>query len=310
MRVAVECLQAVQAAKHESENGLACQLTLRFIPSIELGKAHARRELGGEDALAAERRDHVGNVDERMAAVPIGEQPLVRRFDAVVELLADAIANLVDERLRVEVLEQHRCRQHRCLHAREIGFDRVLDSGVLHLHRDGFALVCDGTVHLTDRRRRDRHRVPFDKQLLGRSAELALDHLGRKLRAHRRRVGLQLFEGLAHRLRHAVVDEAGHLAELHHHALHVPERGGHVFSSAQLEFGIERVPSLGRRKHPPSAIARDGAADARTESSELCATRSSTRGVHRASRCSSWTATAHGEHQCSSHGGGPEPPPP
>ena len=97
----------------------------------------------------------------------------------------------------------------------------------------------------------DRHRVPLGEQLVGRRAQLGLDHPGRQLGRHRRRVLLQLGERVAHGLGQALVEVAGHLAELHQRALHVPERLGHLLGRAQLVRGVE----LG--------VARSGDASAR-----------------------------------------------
>ena len=69
---------------------------------------------------------------------------------------------------------------------------------------------------------------------------------GDQLRRHRRGVGLQLGERLAHRLGQALVEVARHLAELHQGALHVPEDLGDLLGGPQLELGVELLAPLVR----------------------------------------------------------------
>ena len=73
---------------------------------------------------------------------------------------------LVDERLHVEALQRER-REHAVEHLGvvEVALDRLVDAGVLHLHRDHAAVGQHGPVHLADRRRRDRDRVPVEEEV-------------------------------------------------------------------------------------------------------------------------------------------------
>ena len=103
-----------------------------------------------------------------MAAVPVGEQLLVGRLESIVELLAEASADLFDERLRVEVLVQHGRRQHRHVERVEVGPDGLLDARILHLDRNREPVVRHRAMHLADRRRGDRHRIPFGEQAIRR----------------------------------------------------------------------------------------------------------------------------------------------
>ena len=104
--------------------------------------------------------DHVGNVDERMVGVPVGEQALIVGFDAVVELLDEPRAQLFDQRPGFEAREHQPERAEHDVGVDEIGADRFVDTGVLHLDRDVQARVRHRAVHLPDRRRRDRRRDP------------------------------------------------------------------------------------------------------------------------------------------------------
>ena len=69
---------------------------------------------------------------------------------------------------------------------------------------------------------------------------------GGELRAHRRDAVLQPAERPADRGREALVDVAGHLAELDHDALHRAERGGHVIGRLHGEVIAQLLPVLAR----------------------------------------------------------------
>ena len=73
---------------------------------------------------------------------------------------------------------------------------------------------------------------------------------GGQLGAHGRGVGLELGQRLADRLGQALVEVAGHLAELHQGALHVPERLGDALGGLQLEGGVELVAGARRTRTP------------------------------------------------------------
>ena len=125
----------------------------------------------------------------------------------------------------------------------EVAGDRPVDAGVLDLHRHPPPVGHHRPVHLPDRRGGDRHGVPLEEEHVGVGAEL-LDHdlLG-QARRHRRHVLLELGERGLDLGRHAVGDEADHLAELHHRALHLPELGGDVLRGADGELLLERGPA-------------------------------------------------------------------
>jgi hypothetical protein len=112
------------------------------------------------------------------------------------------------------------------------------------------------------------------------ATELGLDHAGRQLRRHRRGVLLELGQRLTHGLGQTLIEVAGHLAQLHHRPLHVPEGLSHLGGGAQLRrrvqflttFGVgegpaslvERPPAPGSRRHPGQrerAPAPSGGAD-------------------------------------------------
>ena len=112
----------------------------------------------------------------------------------------------------------------------EVGPDGVRDARVLHLDHDLAPAVQVGGVHLPDRRGRHRALAEPLEHLVDGSAELPLDDRGHRLVGHRRRIRLQraddLLVGGAVLLGDGTgVEERHELADLHGHALHVPEHG-------------------------------------------------------------------------------------
>ena len=171
--------------------------------------------------------------DERVAGEVVARTRSGWRPRAVVELVAHAGAQLVDQALGVETLEGERGDQAvQRLGVVEVGVDRVADARVLHLHGHLAAVAGDRAVHLPDARGRDGIGLPVEEDAFGRLPELVGDHLGGELRRHRRRIGLQGRQRLLGVLGQRLDDEAEQLAELHHRALHVAELAGDVLRRA------------------------------------------------------------------------------
>ncbi|MEZ4252003.1 MAG: hypothetical protein R3B99_27635 [Polyangiales bacterium] len=141
-----------------------------------LGDLAALFERGREHPTRAELGDRRRCAD----AGDVGEERRHERealvLEIEVELFLHATHELVDDRVEIgrrkrrlerfdEVAEQH-----------EVVLDALVDVRTLHLHRDDLAVLGDGAVHLTDRRRRDRRLVEAREELIDRSAELLLDH--------------------------------------------------------------------------------------------------------------------------------------
>ncbi len=199
--------------------------------------------------------DDLGHVDERVAAVEVGEQLLVVRLEAVVELL-DRGAPAAPARAAP---------------GRGPGSSMPMapNSRPALSRSDRMASPTPGYCTLTATARPSwvmaRWTCPIDadaigfgshsaKTPLGRRAQLLGDDLGRQLGAHRRGVRLQLGQGLAHVLGQALVEVAGHLAELHHGALHVAEGLGDGLRRLQLELGVELALALGRGERPAGPV--------------------------------------------------------
>ena len=129
-------------AEHEAEDRFRGVAPLGVRPFLDVGEARARRELGRENPLRRQLVDDRGHVNERMTRVVVGEHALIRGFELVVELLDEPGAQLLDERLRIETREHQRDGAEQEVGVVQVGADRVVDAGVLHLHRDFEAATC------------------------------------------------------------------------------------------------------------------------------------------------------------------------
>ncbi len=132
-----------------------------------------------------------------MPAVDVRELGLVGRLEPVVELLGDASAQLacgaakIEARLPRGQTEDQPEKRGQQLAVLQVGTDRGRHPGILDLHRHGATVVQPRGVDLADRGGRERAPVELGKRALGRSAQLALEHLARKLGRHRGRIVAQ-----------------------------------------------------------------------------------------------------------------------
>ena len=196
MGVAVEAVHAVQAAEHETEQALAGEVALVLRPSEHLLPCRATDQVAGQHPRGRMRCQHVGHMDERMAAIEVGERLLVVGLERVVQLVDQTLPDLGNHVVGIkpaESLLQQRAEQ---AGVAEVGFDRLANTGILHLHRDGTFQPCLGiddnsAVDLADARRGNRNGIPLDEHLVGCRTQLLLDDTGCKLGAHRWRVRLQ-----------------------------------------------------------------------------------------------------------------------
>src|SRR4029077_116365 len=206
---------------------------LALIPAQHLVEAGSAHQLAGQHSRRAQLLDHVRDVDDRVAFVIVREKLLVLGFQPVVDLLAQPLAQLVDERARVQARESSGGDPSQQSHVAHIRCDRASDAGVLNLDGHCPALARNRPVHLSDGCSRERQWVPPRKDPLRGIAQLVHDHRARELRSHRRSVVLQSGHGRAKALGHVLVDVARHLTELHKGAFHGAELLRDVVSGAQ-----------------------------------------------------------------------------
>ena len=81
-----------------------------------------------------------GHVHERVAAPGARHRAVVLRLDLVVELVADALAQLGGERLDVEPGREPLDEREQHLQVAQVGLDRLGDARVLDLDRDRAAV--------------------------------------------------------------------------------------------------------------------------------------------------------------------------
>ncbi len=265
VRVAIEGVRLVQAAEDEAVDRLGGQVTLGLGPAGELGEPRAVGQVAGHQPPGGQLGHDPGHADRGVAGVVPGEHLLVPGFPAVVELLGDAFPQLGQQ--RVDVLHRRGDLEHAAQqrHVAQVGLDRLGDARVLHLDRDGPAVVGDRAVHLPDRGGRDGFRVPGGEGPLRRLAQLFRDDLRGQLRAHRRHAVLQPAQRPPGGGGQAVVDVAGHLAQLHQHALHRPQGGRHVLGGLQGQVVPQRLAVLARAGEEPGGAGRVPRAPARRQ---------------------------------------------
>src|SRR3954447_7376518 len=239
VRVARELVVAVHAAEVEAEDDLGDPVALVVRKLLHLLEAAAGDVLADDHPLVRERRDDVGDDDERVAAVDPRERPLVLGLELVVELLVDPRADLGAHRLRVEPRRDrlHEPQDHpEVLHVGPYG--RV-DARVLDLDRDVAPVVEARAVDLADRGGGDRHGVEGLEDVLDLLAVLLLDDLLHVLEGDLRRgvaqlgeLGLELLAVLGRD--EADVEERHHLPELHRRALHGAQGGDDLLGGLDL----------------------------------------------------------------------------
>ena len=90
MGIPVEGVKPIEAAEHETEQRLTDEVALLLTPAQDLAKRRSRDQFAGQHPAGGIGGQHRRHVDEGVAGEVLGEEPLVVRLDAVVELLGDA----------------------------------------------------------------------------------------------------------------------------------------------------------------------------------------------------------------------------
>ena len=106
MRVAVERVQPVKAAKDEAVDRLGREVLLVLVPDQELVKRRAGHELAGQDARGAELEQDVRHPDHRVAVVIARKHLLALRLADVVDLFLKPRAKLVYQRAHIKARER------------------------------------------------------------------------------------------------------------------------------------------------------------------------------------------------------------
>ncbi len=240
MGIGVEVLQVVDRPEAEPKDDLAEAVTLLLGKPLDLLEPDAVDVLGDQHPAARQPRQHVGDVDERVAAVGAGEGALALRLVLVVELLHHPQPQLLGDRLGVEAGGDRPREPHDHPGVAQVGLQRLGDPGVLDLDRHRAPVAEGGAVHLADRGGGERLGLDLGEQLVDRLAPVLLvEHLAHLLPGHRRRAGAQLGELLLVELRvlrrqELGVDERGELPHLHRRALHLAEDRGHLHGRLQV----------------------------------------------------------------------------
>ena len=139
----------------------------------ELVPRHPVDPLRGQHAFRRQLRHQLGDAHPRVAGEVLGELGQVLRLAPVVELLAHAGPQLVDEPPGVEALQRQR-REHRVHHLGpvEVLLDGVADAGELDLDGELAAVERVGPVHLADAGRGHGQVLPAREHPLRLVAEL------------------------------------------------------------------------------------------------------------------------------------------
>ena len=272
--IAVERSHAVQAAEHEPEDDLAGAVAVGLWAPQQFSPPETFGQLGGEDASGAELGNDLGNPDERMIAVVVGERLLIAGFAFVVDLFGDTQLDLIDHLGWIESAEALAENGAEQVGILQIGHDRFADTRVLNLDCNSafdarHGIAQQRSVDLSDRRRCDRIRIELGEDVSDGPTKFALDRLECEVHRHRRGIRLQLGQRETQRFGEPVVEVAGHLAELHQRALHVAEFLCDLLSGSELTMAVEFVSSLGGRERLACRRGRVRGADPGAHPGEL-----------------------------------------
>ena len=269
---------AVEQAEEEPEHDLAVAIARRLVEHPDRLEALALDVLRDEHPAGAEVGPHPRHADERVAAEAPLHPPLLLCLELVVELLADALTQLGQQRLGVQAGREPLEQRQQQPRAAQVAVDRLGHARVLDLHDHVFAVERRRPMHLTDRGRGERplveggeHAAQRPAQLLAHQLLEPLERHGRDVVAQRRELGLQLAALFRGQL--VELDHREQLPDLHRRAAHLAQLVDEFSDElrrplvARLRRPLRRAHPVGRaHPRPPQPLPGDHPADLRRAS--------------------------------------------
>jgi hypothetical protein len=181
---------------------------------------------------------------------------LIGALDAVIELVPHPLPQLADDRFGVNAGGERPGRGVQQKRIVEVGPDRDVDTGVLHLDRHRRAVEELGPVDLADGCGGHRLGGELEEGPFRRLAELGLNDVGDEVGGHRRGALLKPPERLLVHLGQVLGHDREHLAELHDGALQPAEKledllGGVDVELVELLLAGPSRPEVGQGDRPP-----------------------------------------------------------
>ena len=193
---------------------------------------------------------HLGFVPQH-----VGVKPHVLGLAPVIELLAQALGQLLVDPLGIDRAVVAAIEAEDQLQLRQVGLDRALDAGILQLARQRPAIVGERAMDLAER----SGGRGIKRELLEPGApvgpELGRHAAAHERSAHRRRRGLQLGELGGVLLGQGLGDGREQLGDLHERALQPAERGAQFLGVLRpVDLDAEKTLAGHARASPPTVL--------------------------------------------------------
>ena len=281
VRIGVQQAGARRAGEQEPHVRLAVlvALLLRAVGD-DLGQRVVALQPGGDEQPARCGRRRVGTTISGSSANSSAKIDCDSGLQAVVELLDDALLQLLDDALDVDRGRDDAEQPREPGHLAQVRAQGLGRTGVLDLDGDLGAVGPRRAVHLADRRGGRRNVVERRQLLAPRGPELGLEHAVHHAGRHRGSGVLELGEGLPVRAGDLVgqrrLEDAHRLPELHRAALELAEHAEDLVGGAALHLEQD---GFGRRSaEPPAHAQRRAAGESHRQRRELHTTRKSAAG--------------------------------
>ncbi len=219
MRIAVDHAVVVERHVPRAEHVVGERVALLERGVLEIGQALAIQPAHGQEAPGRQVRQHVRHMDRRLVAQHVAIERHVARLAPVVQLLAQALGQLLVDPGRVDRAVVAAIEAEDQPQLAKIGLDRALDARILQLAGQRPAVLRGRPVDLAER----GGGRGVERELLE-PALPARTKLGRHAPAHEgpahgRRLRLQLGELGSIFLRQGIGDRGEQLGNLHQGAL-------------------------------------------------------------------------------------------